>query len=74
MQEVLKDESKGKKIHLYKKQMLVPMTFSDLVRLIAWSRDLLEKGVVFDKAKIMIELVDRLEKISKEEQEKYRKE
>jgi len=65
------EKKKEEKIHLYKKSILVPMTYSDLTRLISWLRHYIEKGNMLETLKIMIELIERLEAIAKSEENKY---
>ena len=50
---------------LYKKPILVPMTYQDLMRLISWLRTRIENGATIENLKIMISFVDKLEEIAK---------
>ena len=51
---------------LYKKPILVPMTYQDLMQLISWLRTRIENGATIENLKIMIAFVDKLEEIAKE--------
>ena len=50
-----------------KRQILVPMTYIDLHRLVAWVQHYIERGgIIVDNLKIMVKLLDHLKSIDKE--------
>lgn len=54
-------------MNLDKKQILVPMTYIDLHRLVAWVQLYIEGGgIIVDNLKIMLKLLEHLKAIDKE--------
>jgi hypothetical protein len=54
-------------MNLDKKQILVPMTYIDLHRLVAWTQLYIEGGsIIVDNLKIMLKVLDHLKSVDKE--------